>query len=83
MLGATNNFESALIRVAWSPEGDALACGSADRCAYVFDADTGAVRHRLPGHTGVVTSVAWHPSQPILASASTDKRVFVGEVALH
>lgn len=83
LLGAVNNFESALIRVAWSAEGEALAVGSADRVAYVFDVESGAIRHRLPGHTGVVTSVAWHPSQPILATASSDKRVFVGEVPTH
>lgn len=31
---------------------------------------------------GVVTSVAYHPSEPILASVSTDKKIYLGELTV-
>ena len=59
-----------------------MACGSADRFAYVWDAESARLEFALPGHAGVVTSVAMSPSrdEPVLASGGTDKRVFVGEL---
>jgi len=35
----------------------------------------------LPGHKGAVTEVDFHPSEPILASASSDTTVYLGEIA--
>ena len=37
----------------------------------------------LPGHTGTVTEVCFHPNEPILASSSYDKNVFLGELELE
>jgi hypothetical protein len=37
------------------------------------------VQYALPGHTGVVTAVAYSPRE--LATASTDKSLFLGELA--
>jgi hypothetical protein len=31
---------------------------------------------------GVVTSVAYHPREPILASCGNDKKVYLGELAV-
>lgn len=31
---------------------------------------------------GVVTAVAYHPNEPILASASTDKKIYLGELTV-
>jgi Prp8 binding protein len=39
------------------------------------------VQYALPGHTGVVTAVAYSPREPVLATASTDKSLFLGELA--
>jgi WD40 repeat protein/DNA-binding SARP family transcriptional activator/class 3 adenylate cyclase len=46
--------------VSWSPDGRLIAASSAGT-ARVWDAETGAVRHTLVGHTGLVLSVAWSP----------------------
>jgi Prp8 binding protein len=36
--------------------------------------------YRLPGHSGCVNDVAFHPTEPIVASASNDKTIFLGEI---
>lgn len=36
--------------------------------------------YKLPGHKGSVNEVAFHPTQPIVASASNDLSVIIGEV---
>ena len=33
-----------------------------------------------PGHSGSVNQVAFHPKEPIIASASHDSKIFVGEI---
>ncbi len=36
--------------------------------------------YRLPGHHGSVNDVTFHPYEPVLASASSDKKIFMGEL---
>ena len=80
--GAANSFEQAPLKPAWSACGTRLAAGSAaDRMVYIWDADSGRVEYRLPGHTGAVNAVDFHPTQPIILSAGSDKAVFLGEIA--
>ncbi len=81
LVGASNNFEQHVIRCGWSPGGDRVVCGSADRLAYVWDYDSGRALYALPGHNGVVTAVVYHPTEPVIASCGTDKKVFLGELA--
>jgi len=76
--GAVNNFELNAIRCAWAPGGDVVAAGSADRRACIWDVETGGLRV-LGGHLGVATCVAFSPTQPVFASAGTDKKAWVGE----
>jgi Prp8 binding protein len=40
----------------------------------------GRLQYKLPGHTGSVNDCAFHPTQPIIASASSDKTLFLGEL---
>jgi WD40 repeat protein len=47
----------------------------------VWNAVTGRLLHQLPGHKGSVNDVIFHPSQPIIASASSDRTIFLGELA--
>jgi len=78
--GASNNFENSLIKCNWSPDGTMVASGSADRYVYVWDTTTREIKYRLPGHSGCVNEVDFHPKEPIIGSCSSDKKVYVGEI---
>ncbi|GLI62903.1 WD-repeat protein 57 [Volvox africanus] len=78
--GHMHNFEKNLLRCDYSPDGSRVACGSADRMVYIWDTNTRKVLYVLPGHTGSVNEVIFHPKEPIIASASSDKNIFLGEL---
>jgi len=65
-----------LIKANFSPlettGGRFICSGSADGCVYIYDILTGEVVDRLSGHKAVVRDVSWHPSKPLIASASWD-----------
>ena len=65
-----------------SPDGEMVSAGSADGFVYIWDKPTGGVLYKLPGHSGNVTEVAFHPAEPIIASCGTDKNIYLGEVDL-
>jgi Prp8 binding protein len=71
-----------LLRPAWAANGERVGAGSADRNVYVWDYESGGVKYLLPGHAGAVTEVSFHPSEPIIASCGTDKKVYLGELSL-
>lgn len=80
--GASNNFEQLPIRCGWAGGSERVCCGSADRMAYVWDYETGKLMYALPGHTGVVTSVAYSPREDVIASSGTDKMIWIGELSI-
>lgn len=57
-----------------------MAAGSSDRYLYVWDTTSRRVLYKLPGHHGAVTDVHFHPREPIVLSASSDKQVYLGEI---
>ncbi|ETL96042.1 hypothetical protein F442_06673 [Phytophthora nicotianae P10297] len=61
--------------VSFSPCMRYVATGSEDRTAYIYDIRTGRRLVKLKGHTDVVTSVAFSPLYPQLATASYDGAV--------
>ncbi|POM78598.1 G-protein beta WD-40 repeats containing protein [Phytophthora palmivora] len=61
--------------VAFSPCMRYVATGSEDRAAYIYDIRTGRRLTKLKGHSDVVTSVAFSPLHPQLATASCDGTV--------
>jgi Prp8 binding protein len=79
--GHRHGLERNLLRCGWSPDGKRVTAGSADRFVYVWDAAGGGVEYALPGHAGSVNDATFHPSEPIVASASSDKTVYMGELA--
>jgi Prp8 binding protein len=73
--------ERALLRCAWSPDGRRVAAGSADRTVYVWEARSRELLYALPGHKGVVHECVFHPAEPVMASCSSDRTIFLGELA--
>lgn len=79
--GATHNFEKNLLKVRWSPKDEMLAAGSADQNVNIWDMRQLQLAYKLPGHTGSVNEVCFHPNEPIIASMASDRQVFMGELA--
>jgi WD40 repeat protein/DNA-binding SARP family transcriptional activator len=69
------------INVAWSPDGRLLATGgsggTAQHDAILWDSATGALVHRLSGHTGDITSVAFSPDGSRLVTTAEDARTII------
>jgi len=79
--GATHNFEKNLLRVRWSAKDALLSAGSADQSVNIWDMRQLQLAYRLPGHGGSVNEVCFHPKEPIVASMSSDRQVYMGELA--
>eukprot|EP00049_Salpingoeca_infusionum_P018297 m.356560 g.356560 ORF g.356560 m.356560 type:complete len:353 (-) comp17581_c0_seq1:295-1353(-) len=80
--GAQHSSEMNLIKCAWTPDGKHIGSGSANRNLYIWNVSTEKVVYALPGHAGSVNDVDFHPSQPIVLTASSDKTLFQGELEL-
>lgn len=46
----------------------------------IWDAKSGRLDWKLPGHVGSVNDVSFSPTEPIIASASTDRKILLGEL---
>ena len=72
--------ESAVKTVAFSPDGNTLASGSADATIKLWKTRNGTLRNTLSGHKGPVYSVAFSPDGNTLASGSVDKTIKLWDV---
>lgn len=64
--GATSGLEKRLVRASWDPKGERIAAGSEDRTVVIWEARSGKLLYKLPGHKGSVNDVRFHPgSEPI------------------
>lgn len=79
-MGHQHTFEQSLLRCSWNGDGSRVAGGSGDRFVYVWDVATKKILFKLPGHKGTVNDVDFHPFEPIIASASSDKSIYLGEL---
>jgi Prp8 binding protein len=79
LTGAEHSFEQNLLRCSWSTDGTLVGAGGADCMVHVWDALSGNLRYKLPGHAGAVTDVDFHPKEPIIGSCATDKNIYIGE----
>ncbi|KAH7926782.1 WD40 repeat-like protein [Leucogyrophana mollusca] len=80
--GAPAGFENTLLKGAWSKDdgGGRVAVGGADRMVCIWDVESGRVLYKLPGHKGTVTSVDFHPKEPIILTGSKDGTMLLGEL---
>lgn len=79
-IGAKHNAEKGLLKCAWSADGKMVTGGSADRMVHIWDEFTAEELYLLPGHTGCVNTVVFHPKENIIASGASDKCIYVGEL---
>jgi|EP00908_Phaeocystis_cordata_P010184 Prp8 binding protein len=79
-LGAQHSYERGLIKCNWSASGTQVTCGSADNFVYVWDVASKRILYKLPGHSGSVNEVDFHPTQPIIGSCANDKSIYLGEI---
>eukprot|EP00871_Galdieria_phlegrea_P005609 jgi/Galph1/6049/GphlegSOOS_G4693.1 len=80
LFGASHSFERNLLRCRFSSDGNLVGSGSADKFVYIWDVDSGELKYALPGHDGSVNDVTFHPRKPIVASASSDQTIYLGEM---
>jgi Prp8 binding protein len=78
--GAQHNLEKTLLKCSWSPDGEMVTCGSSDHVVHIWDVPTMEELYHLPGHAGSVNEVAFHPTEPIIGSAGSDKQIYLGEL---
>jgi len=78
--GNTHNAEKGLLNCAWSADSSMVTGGSADRIVHIWDEPSTEELYVLPGHNGCVNAAVFHPTENIIASASSDKSIFVGEL---
>ncbi|MCJ1301296.1 hypothetical protein MMC08_004095 [Hypocenomyce scalaris] len=79
--GAPAGLEKNLIRASWDSKGQRIAAGSGDRSAVVWDARSGKLLYKLPGHKGTVNDVRFAPgAEPIIVSGSSDRNLMLGEL---
>src|SRR5262249_10462231 len=67
--------------LAFSPDGETLAAGSANGTVHLWDVPTHRQITALTGHTGAVTLVAFSPDGKALASGRADQPVRLWDVA--
>ena len=58
-----------------APDGRRFAEAGADKMVRIRDAATLAVLREFRAHDGPITALAWHPTKPIMATASADLSV--------
>ncbi|KAL8637424.1 MAG: hypothetical protein Q9228_005301 [Teloschistes exilis] len=70
--GAPPGLEKNLVRASWNSKGDRIAAGSGDGTAVVWDAPSGKLLYKLPGHRGTVNDVRFAPGdEPISKSLNS------------
>lgn len=75
-----HNMDASLLGCGWSNDGTYVGSGSTDRHVYIWDSLSKEIKYKLPGHFGTVTDIDFHPKEPIIASCSADKQIFLGEI---
>lgn len=64
-----------------SSAGSLIASGAGDNTCVIWDSKTARLLYKLPGHAGPVTDVCFSPIEPVIATASTDGSIILGELS--
>lgn len=59
--GAPTGQERNLLKASWDSKGEKIAAGSGDQSVAIWEARTGKLLNKLPGHRGAVNDVRFHP----------------------
>ncbi len=73
---------SAIIDVAWSPDGNRLVSVSPYDIPIVWHINTGRNLQKLVGHSGEISSMTWSPNGKLLASVSLDDTIILWDTAI-
>ena len=76
----TATHRTAMDVLAVAPDGRRFAEAGADKKVRIRDAATLAVQQEFRAHDGPITALAWHPTKPIVATASADLSVKVWNI---
>lgn len=77
----STSIDDHVIALAWAPNGGTLAAAATGGPIILFDEESGAVRHPLPGHGFSTATIAWSADGALLASAGQDGMVRVWDAA--
>lgn len=78
--GAHVGLEKNLLRACWDNEGKKIGAGGGDGTVTVWEAKSGKMLQKLPGHKGTVNDVRFSPDGSMVLSASTDRTMLLGEL---
>ncbi|KAF2868588.1 WD40-repeat-containing domain protein [Massariosphaeria phaeospora] len=59
--GAPGGQDHNLLKASWDKKGERIAAGSGDQTIAIWNAQTGKLLHKLPGHRGAVNDVRFSP----------------------
>jgi Prp8 binding protein len=79
LYGVHHGAEKLLLRCSWSNDGEYITAGSADRIVHLWETTNYQEVCGWPGHKASVNEVIIHPTEPILASCSSDRSIVLGE----
>ena len=65
--GAPAGQDRNLLKASWDAKGERIAAGSGDQSVAIWEARTGKLLHKLPGHRGAVNDVRFHPKDEPLS----------------
>nr|WP_321162492.1 hypothetical protein [Nostoc sp. KVJ3] len=82
LLQTLSGHSSWVYSVAFSPDGQTLVSGSANKTIKLWDVRKGNLLQTLPGHSNCIRSVAFSPDSQTLASGSEDKTIKIWQIKL-
>lgn len=68
--GAPTGQERNLLKASWDAKGEKIAAGSGDQSVAIWEARTGKLLNKLPGHRGTVNDVRFSPSDEPISKCS-------------